>query len=86
MSIAEAIVQAAVDAGGNMADVQGAVDGVLFGDPGLLFNKVGGARGISGVGDAGNSNYANEPHDPGDPGTKKRVTGPRNPNPQPVSR
>lgn len=89
MSFAEAIVQTAVESGGNLADVQRSVDGALFGDPGQLFNKVGGARGISGVGDAGNSNYANEPHDPGDPGdpgARRRLTAPRTPNPQAVSR
>ncbi|MEZ0258943.1 MAG: hypothetical protein ACAI37_26915, partial [Chthoniobacter sp.] len=83
MSVAEAIVQAAVEAGGNLPDVQAAVDGVLIGDPGLLFNRVGDPRSISGVGDAGTSNYANEPRDPG---SKKKLVAPRDPNPNPVSR
>jgi len=77
MSLAEAIVLTAVDAGGNLTDVQGAVDDALYGDPGFLFNKVSGVRGISGVGDAGNSNYANEPH---------LTKPPHSPDPNPVSR
>ncbi|MEP6668712.1 MAG: hypothetical protein ABJF10_06140 [Chthoniobacter sp.] len=93
MSLAEAIVQTAVDTNSSvsLAAVQGAVDAALYGDPGELFNRVGGVRGISGVGDAGNSNYANEPFDPNDPNgpkAKKKglvVRGPNNPNPNPVS-
>ena len=64
MTLAEAIVQAAVDGGADRGAVQAAVDSALFGDPGVLFDKVGGAKSISGVGDAGSSNYANEPHPP----------------------
>jgi hypothetical protein len=87
MSLAEAIVQTAVDAGGNLADVQRAVDEALFGDPGLLFSKVGDPRGISAVGTAGNSNYGNEPFDPSDPRVgKKRLHAPNIPDPQAVSR
>ncbi|MDR3404549.1 MAG: hypothetical protein P4L99_18755 [Chthoniobacter sp.] len=94
MSLAEAIVQTAVDAhsGVSLAAVQGAVDVALYGDPGALFNAVGGVKGISGVGDAGNSNYANEPFNPGQsppPGTstKKKLAlrAPNNPSPNPVS-
>ncbi|EDY19596.1 hypothetical protein CfE428DRAFT_2772 [Chthoniobacter flavus Ellin428] len=64
MTLAEAIVQAAVDAGGDPGATQSAVDTALFGDPGALFNQVSGSKSISGVGDAGDSNYANEPHLP----------------------
>jgi len=64
MTLAEAIVQAAVDAGGDPGATQSAVDAALFGDPGALFNQVSSSKSISGVGDAGNSNYANEPHVP----------------------
>jgi hypothetical protein len=93
MSLAEAIVQAAVNAdpGVDAGAVQAAVDMALFGDPGQLFNAVAGARGISGVGDAGNSNYANEPfrrlpqttiNDP----KKTPPVAPVTPDPSPVSR
>jgi hypothetical protein len=78
MTLAEAIVQSTVDAhpGLDYASVQGAVDAALYGDPGSLFNAVGGVRGNSGVGDAGNSNYANEPHLPGStPSPSNRKTG-----------
>jgi len=91
MSLAEAIVQTAVDAGGSLAAVQGAVDAALYGDPGALFKAVGGVKGISGVGDAGNSNYANEPfrlsQTTTTSSTAKRaaVVAPVTPNPPPVS-
>jgi hypothetical protein len=69
MSLAEAIVQAAVDAhaGVDPAAVQAAVDAALFGDPSTLFNSIADPKGISGVGEAGNSNIANEPILPGPP-------------------
>lgn len=90
MSLAEAIVHTAIDVdpGIDGAAVQGAVDAALFGDPGQLFNRVGGARGISGVGDAGNSNYANEPFRPNPtPISNRNVkpSAPTTPNPPPVS-
>lgn len=90
MTLAEAIVQAAIDAGGDPGATQQAVDSALFGDPGQLFDKVSGSKGISGVGDAGDSNYANEPFDPGRPGGPKspklrKPQPPKNPNPGVVS-
>lgn len=78
MSLAEAIVNAAAEAGGNRGDVQRAVENALYGDPGLLFSKVGGVRGISAVGDAGNSNYGNEPF--------RKSTLQKTPDPKAVSR
>ena len=76
MSLAEAIVYTAVEAGGKLDPVQLAVDAALYGDPGLLFSKVGGA--ISAQGNAGNSNYGNEPF--------KKSTAPKTPDPKAVSR
>jgi len=78
MSLAEAIVYTAVEAGGKLDPVQLAVDAALYGDPGLLFNQVGGVRGISAQGNAGNSNYGNEPF--------KKLTAPKTPDPKAVSR
>lgn len=78
MSLAEAIVYAAVEAGGNRDAVQIAVDSAVYGDPGLLFSRVGGSRGISAEGSAGNSNYGNEPF--------KRLVVPKTPDPKAVSR
>lgn len=78
MSFAEAIVYAAVEAGGNRDAVQIAVDSAVYGDPGLLFSRVGGSRGISAEGSAGNSNYGNEPF--------KRLAAPKTPDPKAVSR
>jgi len=51
MSLAEAIVQAASDPGGNYAGVQSAVNAALYGHPGALFYAVMSPLGLSGVGD-----------------------------------
>jgi hypothetical protein len=66
MTLAEAIVQAAFEAGANasLADIQSAVDFALSADPATLFQIVGSPQGISGVGIFGNSNYLNEPRFP----------------------
>lgn len=63
MTMAEAIVQAALDArSGLSAPALFAVaESVLRGSPGWLIGAIYDPKGISGVGDAGLNNYANEP-------------------------
>ena len=63
MTLAEAIVQTALDArsGLDPAALVAAADLALIGDPGYLLLAAGDPHGISAVGDAGNSNYGNEP-------------------------
>ena len=63
MTLAEAIVQTALDArsGLDPAGLQAAADLALIGDPGYLLQAMYDPRSVTAVGDIGNSNYGNEP-------------------------
>jgi len=61
MTLAEAIVQTALEAGASAPGVYAAVEAALRSAPGRLITAIYDPRGISGVGDAGTNNYANEP-------------------------
>lgn len=66
MTIAEAIVQAALDsrAGLGATALYAAAEAVLRTAPGWLITAIYDPKGISGVGEAGLNNYANEPFRP----------------------
>ncbi len=66
MTLAEAIVQTALDArsGLNAVALYAAVELVLRSSPAFQLTAIYNPKGISGVGEAGNNNYANEPFRP----------------------
>lgn len=79
MTLAEAVIQAALDARADLAPaaIYAAVEAVLRNAPGWRITAIYDPRGISGVGSAGTNNYANEP--------LRRKTPTLAPNPGPSS-